>query len=151
MKMLFEVADLAVASPATVSRCGMVYMTADELGWRPYVTTWVNTFFKDNEMMDEELCTFLEEIFDFSVDTGLTFIRSSLHEPLVSTDLQQVKAITNYLEYFLQEDKGFKGNVNERRKLLEHIFCWSFAWSLGASLDTPSKDKFDTIVKDIFN
>jgi dynein heavy chain len=41
MRMLFEVNDLAVASPATVSRCGMVFMTQEELGWSPYVKTWM--------------------------------------------------------------------------------------------------------------
>uniref|UniRef100_A0A8C8RP36 Dynein axonemal heavy chain 6 n=1 Tax=Pelusios castaneus TaxID=367368 RepID=A0A8C8RP36_9SAUR len=39
--MVFEVQDLRVASPATVSRCGMVYIDPDELKWIPYVQTWM--------------------------------------------------------------------------------------------------------------
>ena len=41
VSLLFEVEDLSVASPATVSRAGMVYVDATEMGWQPYVESWL--------------------------------------------------------------------------------------------------------------
>lgn len=38
--MLFEVQDLAVASPATVSRCGMVFIDSDVVGYEAIVESY---------------------------------------------------------------------------------------------------------------
>lgn len=43
MTMMFEVQDLAVASPATVSRCGMVYLEPSILGLAPFVKCYLKT------------------------------------------------------------------------------------------------------------
>jgi dynein heavy chain len=88
MRMLFEVNDLLVASPATVSRCGMVYLTPEELGWRPYVRTWIDTFFTDLDLVPEKVKEFMWTTFDLTIDTGLTYIRENCKEGLKTTDLQ---------------------------------------------------------------
>merc|ERR1719502_951698 len=41
VSLLFEVEDLSVASPATVSRAGMVYVDITEMGWQPFVESWL--------------------------------------------------------------------------------------------------------------
>jgi dynein heavy chain len=41
VRLLFEVQDLSVASPATVSRAGMIYMDVDELGYQPHLDMWI--------------------------------------------------------------------------------------------------------------
>ena len=41
VSLLFEVEDLSQASPATVSRAGMIYLNVEDMGWRPFVASWV--------------------------------------------------------------------------------------------------------------
>ena len=57
-KLVFEVADLQYASPATVSRCGMVYVDPKNLGYMPYYSRWVRGRCGGDGKM-EELLTLL--------------------------------------------------------------------------------------------
>jgi dynein heavy chain, axonemal len=42
VSLLFEVENLATASPATVSRVGMIYMDYKDLSWKPFIESWVS-------------------------------------------------------------------------------------------------------------
>lgn len=63
VKLLFEVQDLKQASPATVSRCGMVYMDIDNLDWDCIRLKWILKKEKE-ENYDADSLDILEEFFD---------------------------------------------------------------------------------------
>lgn len=41
MRLLFEISNLRNATPATVSRAGVLYIDEKEIGWGPYMNCWL--------------------------------------------------------------------------------------------------------------
>ena len=79
MTMMFEVEDLEVASPATVSRCGMVYMEPISLGTKPLIASWIQqlpSLWKDKKTFIPTL----NALFDSYVNPSLEFVRENCNE-----------------------------------------------------------------------
>lgn len=89
--MIFEVGDLSQASPATVSRCGMVYVDPAELGWLPYVRSWVNKLNIDVIVNHTELKDYLLSLFETYVDKAFTFIDKHCLAPIKQVQYRNIK------------------------------------------------------------
>ncbi|XP_020606446.1 dynein heavy chain 6, axonemal-like [Orbicella faveolata] len=151
MHMLFEVQDLAVASPATVSRCGMVYMDPNELGWRPYVKSWMQ---RTCTKIKDETKEYLMNLFENYVDNGLNFARKKCVQAMQQVDINKVTTMCCLLESFFFPEKGgpdFNMDTNKLHSLICTTFLFVFLWSVGGNLVETSMDAFDTFTRDLFS
>ena len=97
---MFEVEDLSVASPATVSRAGMIYLNVEDLGWRPFIDSWLAT------KGDPALKQCLQRIINKFMDPMLEFKRKQCKE-LVPTDaLNSVVSLTKIFDAFGTAENG---------------------------------------------
>jgi dynein heavy chain len=55
MRLIIEVSHLRNATPATVSRGGVLFVNESDIGWRPYIDTWLAKY--KNEKKDETAVT----------------------------------------------------------------------------------------------
>ncbi|XP_063958044.1 dynein axonemal heavy chain 6-like isoform X2 [Lytechinus pictus] len=115
MRLLFEVDNLSQASPATISRCAMVYLDPVDLGWRPSVKTWISKLSKDIPDSGKQ---HLQALFDKSLDKGLEFVQEYKgHQHVPASQTSMVNTLCNLLGAFLDflgKNGGF-GNPDEER------------------------------------
>jgi dynein heavy chain len=74
IRIIFEVQDLAQASPATVSRCGVVYIDPDGNKWLPCVQSWLS---KLDVTLPEGSHTYIEHLFSTYLESAFVFVKKN--------------------------------------------------------------------------
>ncbi|XP_030613861.1 dynein heavy chain 7, axonemal isoform X2 [Archocentrus centrarchus] len=152
MSLIFEPMDLEVASPATVSRCGMIYMEPHMLGWQPLMRSWFNTLPPAVSATHKNLITAL---FDRILPACLQLIRKATKELSATSDTNLVKSLMNLMDCMMDEfqDEAKIKNMDEKDicSWLEGTFVFCLVWSVGASCDDLGRVKFDALVREVLN
>ncbi|KAJ0174233.1 hypothetical protein K1T71_010379 [Dendrolimus kikuchii] len=146
--LLFEVGDLNYASPATVSRAGMVFVDPKNLGYTPYWERWLRG--RNNEEEREQL----DGLFDHYVAGAINYIVFGLfglqqQTPLKTIVPQTPLNLVVQLCYMISGLLPNREDPNEEidRTVVECVFMVSMYNSLGASIVDDGRFDFDKYIK----
>jgi dynein heavy chain len=146
MTMMFEVQDLRVASPATVSRCGMVYLEPIHLGWKPLIKSWYEN---NQEVIPANFIDLIVKQVEAIFDKLLPFVREQCKEIIESVNVNLVQSCLNMISAFMNEetlDKLKKTAVYPEKIVLTYV-VFSLIWSIGGNLHDSSRRKFSDAFK----
>eukprot|EP01018_Ginkgo_biloba_P007244 Gb_31255 [translate_table: standard] len=121
MTMMFEVEDLAVASPATVSRCGMVYMEPSARGFEPLFTSWVDRLPK----IIQEHAKKLKIIFSEIIIDSVVVVKKIMKQTIGSTPDNLILSLFNVMDSMLVpywKEGGINLNEEEKTCLSQVVF-----------------------------
>lgn len=142
VSILFEVEDLKQASPATVSRAGMIYLNVEDLGWTPFVKSWLQ---KKEVQMAEMVSKLVEKY----VDAALEFRRRNCRELVTTDQLTSVRQLTYLYDSLATPENGVSSFEGESAALAELWFAFAICWSIGASVDDDGRRKFDGFMREL--
>ncbi|XP_052236951.1 dynein axonemal heavy chain 7-like isoform X2 [Dreissena polymorpha] len=151
--LMFEPMDLEVASPATVSRCGMIYMEPSTLGWRPLVKSWLKDM---PPAVNEMHKSTIHDLFERFCDACIQLIRKGGVKELAPTsDTNLIKSLMNLMDVQMDEfqDEAKISAMEERETMtwLESIFFFALTWSVGGSCTDDGRVKFDKLLKELMS
>nr|XP_021145140.1 dynein heavy chain 8, axonemal isoform X1 [Columba livia] len=137
-KLLFEVHNIENASPATVSRMGMVYISSSALSWRPILEAWL----KKRSPQESEV---LQSLYDRIFEPAYQYMKISLNPKMELLECNYIVQSINLLEGLIPSKEGSGSSATSH---LHKLFCFAIMWSLGALLELDSRDKLEAFIRD---
>ncbi|KAM9003084.1 dynein axonemal heavy chain 14 [Sarcophilus harrisii] len=148
IRMIFEVDNLSQASPATITRCAMVYMDPADLGWQPFVKTWL---IKVSSLLPQTAIDHLEQMFKKSVEEAIDPTLMSKISPknrfglrVRPRDIEKLKR-----SILTDQERGSKWflqrNPEKLCLMLDKLFVFAFTWSFGGILKREDEHEDDIL------
>ncbi|KAI8999183.1 dynein heavy chain and region D6 of dynein motor-domain-containing protein [Gaertneriomyces semiglobifer] len=160
--IMFEVADLAYASPATVSRCGMIYMDPVALGIKPLVSSWIYT--QERQLQSSVAPVFTakaQELFEYWLTPSLDFLKTNLRLNIPTSDGHLTSNLTKILYCFItpfmdiqidntatDDEPTGPTPLDLFKRSMDSLFIFSLIWSVGAAADQESRPKFNAWMRE---
>ncbi|XP_075265378.1 dynein axonemal heavy chain 5-like isoform X2 [Convolutriloba macropyga] len=133
-KVVFEPHNIDNASPATVSRNGMVFMSSSILDWDPLVRAWCR---RQPGGISDTMYHLYEKVFP----KLYTFITQNLTPKMPLLEAMYVRQSLDMMDGLLPSEENAKLPSD---KHLEKLFVFAIMWSLGAVLELGDRLKMET-------
>uniref|UniRef100_A0A668AEI7 Dynein axonemal heavy chain 17 n=1 Tax=Myripristis murdjan TaxID=586833 RepID=A0A668AEI7_9TELE len=125
MRLVFEISHLRTATPATVSRAGILYINPADLGWNPPVSSWI-----DRREVQSEKAN-LTILFDKYLPSCLETLRSRFKKIIPIPEQSVVQMLCYLLECLLTPENTPPDCAKE---LYELYFVFAAIWAFGGAL-----------------
>uniref|UniRef100_A0A671VTJ4 Dynein axonemal heavy chain 17 n=1 Tax=Sparus aurata TaxID=8175 RepID=A0A671VTJ4_SPAAU len=125
MRLVFEISHLRTATPATVSRAGILYINPADLGWNPPVSSWI-----DRREVQSEKAN-LTILFDKYLPSCLDTLRSRFKKIIPIPEQSMVQMLCFLLECLLTPENTPPDCAKE---LYELYFVFAAVWAFGGAM-----------------
>ncbi|XP_058892872.1 dynein axonemal heavy chain 3 [Kogia breviceps] len=155
MSLIFEPADLEQASPATVSRCGMIYMEPHQLGWKPLKDSYMDTL---PSSLTEEHKELINDMFMWLIQPCLEFIHLQCKFVVQTSPIHLAFSMMRLYSSLLDEIREIEEKESELFESLtsQQIFLWlqglflfALVWTVAGTINADSRKKFDLFFRNL--
>ncbi|KAG7310430.1 hypothetical protein JYU34_003208 [Plutella xylostella] len=125
MRLMFEISNLRTATPATVSRAGILYINPQDLGWNPYVTSWVETRKIPSEKSN------LVMLFDKYIPQCLETVRTRFKKITPIAEMAHVQMLCHLLHCLFVPENTPADCPKEWHDI---YFAFACVWAFGSAM-----------------
>ncbi|KPP75577.1 dynein heavy chain 5, axonemal-like [Scleropages formosus] len=138
-KIVFEPHNIDNASPATVSRNGMVFMSSSVLSWSPILEGWLKKrSLQEGVVLRELYSSSFSEMYSFSIQC-LEYKMEMLEAFVIMQSINMLQGLI--------PPKDQSGEVS--REHMERLYTFALMWSIGAVLELEDRKKLEAWLRSL--